>query len=96
MVYVTHCYKNNLNNAALAIAKTKELQLKDTETLYVCPLNTFSHLNRCSDFETKKKLRIDLLSCCDKLIVIGDTDEFVDAEIEEAEKWGINIEYVRE
>ena len=70
------------------------MQMKDLENTYICPLLLFGHLNSEIAFNDEIELRKDILSVCDKLIVVGDIDQAVDAEIEFAHLVGMEVEYL--
>lgn len=93
MIYVTgSCEK--LSNVAEVLEYVGVTQVYDLTNCYVCPLNAFSHL-RSKDIPKEEKiaLRLDLLTDCEKLIVVGEIDDFVQAEIDLAEKCKMEVEY---
>ena len=95
MIYVAHCYGNKVANYKRARQITKELQKNDLDNCYICPLNTFSHIEYGSiGFEEEMKLCIDLLSACDKLIVASDISKGVGMEIDFANKVGMEVEFL--
>lgn len=93
MIYVTgSCEK--LSNVAEVLEYVGAMQIYDTSNCYICPLNAFSHLkHKDISNDIKIELREDLLTCCEKLIVIGEIDDFVQAEIDLAEKCKMEVEY---
>lgn len=93
MIYVTgSCEK--LSDVAGTLDYLAHLQLKDPLNCYICPLNAFSHLrHKTMPNDIKIELREDLLTCCEKLIVVGEIDDFMQAEIDLAEKCKMEVEY---
>ena len=95
VIYVAHCYGGKVANFQRARKITKELQEKDIDNCYVCPLLTFAHLQYGSiGFDEEMKLCIDLLSVCDKLIVASDLSKGVEMEIDFANKVGMEVEFL--
>ena len=95
LYYVAHCYENKKENLDHATKITHDLQVADTDNCYLCPLLAFSHL-RYSELgrKTEMELCLDLLSCCDKLIVASGMSDGVYQEIEFAKEVGMDIEYL--
>lgn len=84
--YVTH------NDKAQAIETVRDMQVYDTDNMYICPLIAFSHLTeQDADILT---LRLDLLTICDKLIVASEETDYIQAEIDLANRMGIEVEYL--
>lgn len=96
-VYVAHRYGGDINNLERAKKITHDLQVKDLENCYICPLVAFSHLmyNEIG-YEEEMQLCEDLLVLCDKLIVASDLSEGVEREITLAEKCNMEIEYLED
>ena len=95
MIYVTGS-SEKLSNVAEVLEYVGAMQAYDTSNCYICPLNAFSHLkHKDIPAETKTALRLDLLTDCERLIVVGDfeSDDFVKAEIDLAEKCKMEVEY---
>ena len=93
MIYVTGS-SEKLSNVAEVLEYVGAMQIYDTSNCYICPLNAFSHLkHKDISSDIKIELREDLLTCCEKLIVIGEIDDFVQAEIDLAEKCKMEVEY---
>ena len=95
--YVSHCYGSNAENLEKAKKITHDLQIKDPENCYICPLLTFSHLQYNElGYEQEMALCIDLLSICDTLIVASELSEGVIREIEFAKLVGMGVVYLDE
>jgi hypothetical protein len=95
--YVSHCYQGKPENLERAKKITHDLQIKDPENCYICPLLTFSHLQYNElGYEQEMALCIDLLSICDTLIVASDISEGVKREIAFAELVGMGVVYLEQ
>lgn len=71
--YVAHCFGGNKANIERARKITHDLQVKDLENCYICPLLTFSHLEYGEiGYDEEMELCLDLLMCADYLIVASD------------------------
>ena len=96
-IYVSHCYGGKIENLDRAKKITHNLQVKDLENCYICPLLAFSHLAYGEvGYEQEMALCEDLLTICDKLIVASDLSEGVEREITLAEKCNMEIEYLED
>ena len=97
--YVAHKFSGKLENYQRAKKITHDLQVKDLENTYICPLLALSHLayNEVG-YDEEMNLCIDLLSVADKLIVASDflTSKGVQKEIEFAKLVGMEVEYLEE
>lgn len=95
--YVSHCYQGKPENFERAKKITHDLQVKDPENCYICPLLTFSHLQYNElGYEQEMDLCLDLLSICDTLIVASDISEGVKREIAFAELVGMGVVYLEQ
>ena len=95
MIYVSHKFVGKPENLERAKKITHDLQIKDTENCYICPLLAFSYLGYNEiGYEEEMALCEDLLTVCDKLIVASDVSEGVKREISLAEKCKMEIEYL--
>ena len=93
--YVAHRYGGDINNLERAKKITHDLQIKDMENTYICPLLTFSHLKYGEvGYNEEMELCIDLLSECDRLIVASDISKGVAREIDFANLVGMEVEYL--
>ena len=96
-IYVSHAYGSKIENLERAKKITHDLQVKDLENCYICPLLAFSHLGYGEiGYEEEMQLCEDLLILCDKLIVASDLSEGVEREINLAEKCNMEIEYLED
>ena len=87
IIYVSHAFGGNPENLERAKQITHDLQVKDPENCYICPLLAFSHLGYNEMGHTEEiALCLDLLQVCDKLIVASDLSVGVEREISLAEK----------
>ena len=95
MYYISHKFGGKPENLKRAKRITNDLQIKDTENCYICPLLAFSYLGYNEiGYEEEMALCEDLLILCDKLIVASDVSEGVKREIDLAEKCKMEIEYL--
>lgn len=71
--YVSHCFFGDKANIERAKKITHDLQVKDLENCYVCPLLTFSHLEYGEiGYDDEMELCFDLITCADRLIVASE------------------------
>ena len=81
--YVGHCFGGDKANIEKAKKITHNLQVKDLENCYICPLLTFSHLEYGEiGYDDEMELCLDLLTACDKLIVASEISKGVQMEID--------------
>ena len=87
IIYVSHAYGGKIENLERAKKITHDLQVKDLDNTYICPLLAFSHLQYGEvGYDEEMTLCFDLLQMCEKIIVASDISKGVDAEISLAEK----------
>ena len=97
IIYVAHKFSGKKENLERAKKITHDLQVKDLENCYICPLLAFSHIGYNEiGYEEEMALCEDLLTICDKLIVASDLSEGVEREISLAEKCNMEIEYLED
>jgi len=73
IIYVSHAFGGKPENLERAKQITHDLQVKDLENTYICPLLAFSHLQYGElGYDDEMNLCIDLLSECDRLIVASE------------------------
>jgi hypothetical protein len=97
MVYVSHKFGGKPENLERAKKITHDLQTKDTENCYICPLLAFSHLGYNEiGYEEEMALCLDLMTVCDKLIVASGLSEGVKREIDLAERCKMEVEYLED
>ena len=95
--YVAHCYGGDPKNLERAKQITHDLQIKDTENTYICPLLIFSHLRYGElSYETEMEICKDVLCVCDKLIVASELSKGVQIEVDFANLVGMEIEWLEE
>ena len=81
--YVGHCFNGDKANIEKAKKITHDLQVKDLENCYICPLLTFSHLGYGEiGYDDEMELCFDLLTCADRLIVASEISKGVQMEID--------------
>lgn len=99
LVYIAHKHGGKEENIERAKQITHDLQVKDLENSYICPLLLFSHLRYGEiGYEAEMELCLDILSNCDKLIVAsGFLDSVgVQKEIDFANLVGMEVEYLED
>jgi hypothetical protein len=99
IVYVSHAFGGNPENFERAKKITHDLQTKDPENCYICPLLAFSHLGYNEiGYEEEIALCLDLMTVSDKLIVASDflTSKGVKKEIDFANLVGMEVEYLED
>ena len=95
LIYIAHMHGGKLENMERAKQITHDLQVKDLENSYICPLLLFSHLRYGEiGYDAEMDLCLDILSSCDKLIVASDISKGVAREIEFAKLVGMEVEYL--
>ena len=83
MYYVAHAFGGDENNIEKAKKIAHDLQVKDTDNCYICPLMTFSHLKYAElGYDGDMELCLDLLSVCDALVVASEISKGVQIEID--------------
>lgn len=94
--YVTHHYSGSHELFEHIKEIVAEIQEDDWDNCYVCPVLAFPYICGCDDdVKNVMSVRLDLLSVCDQLIVVGKTiDTFMQAEIDFARLVGMEIFYV--
>lgn len=95
--YVSHKFGGNYQNLERAKKITHDLQVKDLDNTYICPILALSHLDYGElGFEEEMNLCIDILTGADKLIVASDLSKGVAREIDFANLVGMEVEYLAE
>lgn len=96
-IYVAHKYGGKIANLKRAREITHDLQTKDLDNCYICPLLVFSHLGYGEiSYKDEMKLCIDLLSNCDKLLVASELSKGVNMEIDFANSVGMEVEFLED
>ena len=81
--YVTHIYEGKQLNLERAKKVMKRLQKRDLANCYICPLFAFSHLEYGEiGRENETEIRLDLLTCADRLIVASKITKEMQTEID--------------
>lgn len=97
IVYVSHIFQGKPENLERAKQITHDLQVKDPENCYICPLLAFSHLGYNEiGYEEEIALCLDLMTVSDKLIVASDLSKGVCKEIDFANLIGMEVEYLED
>lgn len=97
LFYVAHKFGGDPANFEKAKKITHDLQVKDTENTYICPLMALSHMEYGElDFDTELEICKDMLMVCDKLIVASEVSKGVQIEVSFATLIGMEIEWLEE
>ena len=97
IVYVSHIFQGKPENLERAKQITHDLQVKDPENCYICPLLAFSHLGYNEiGYEEEIALCLDLMTVSDKVIVASDLSKGVCKEIDFANLIGMEVEYLED
>lgn len=95
--YVAHKHGGKEENIERAKQITHDLQVKDLENSYICPLLLFSHLRYGEiGYEAEMELCLDILSNCDKLIVASEISKGVAREVDFANLVGMEVEWLED
>ena len=95
VIYISHRYQGNPDNMERAKQITHDLHVADPQNCDICPLMAFSHLQYGEmGYDAEMELCLDILSCCDKLIVASIPSEGVRREIEFAKMVNMEVEYL--
>lgn len=95
--YVAHAFGGKQENLERAKKITHDLQVKDLENCYICPLLTFSHLEHGEiGCDAEMELCYDLLSQCDKLIVASGLSRSAAKEVDFANLVGMEVEWLED
>ena len=95
LFYIAHKHGGRPENIERARQITHDLQVKDLDNSYICPLLLFSHLRYGEiGYDAEMELCLDILSVCDKLIVASDITKGVAKEIDFANLVGMEVEYL--
>jgi hypothetical protein len=81
LIYCSHKFGGSLENAKAAELKIKRLQLADPSNTYISPIHAFGFMYNDVPYETGLEMCLDLLSKCDKMVVLSDLSRGVKAEI---------------
>lgn len=93
--YVSHKFGGDMENYQKAKEITHDLQIKDLENTYICPILALSHLGYNEiGYDEETQICLDVLSVSDKLIVASDISRGVQAEIDFAKLIGMEVEYL--
>ena len=93
--YVSHKFGGDMENYQRAKEITHDLQIKDLENTYICPILALSHLGYNEiGYDEETQICLDVLSVSDKLIVASDVSRGVQAEIDFAKLIGMEVEYL--
>ena len=82
---------NSLKEAVRALYK---LQTADTENAYISPEIMFAHIKGRVEETIFSELCIDVLSACDKLVILGEITDEISSEIDFARLVGMEVEKV--
>lgn len=80
MIYYVASDSKNVDSARRIV---RDLQVKDLENCYICPLWTFSHLSqKVISKADETELRLDLMTISSRLILVGSVTEEIRAELD--------------
>ena len=97
LFYIAHKHGGKSENIERARQITHDLQVKDLDNSYICPLLLFSHLRYGEiGYDAEMELCLDILSVCDKLIVASDISKGVAKEIDFANLVGMEVEFIED
>ena len=92
LYYVAHRYCGDPANLERAKKITHDLQVRDLNNCYICPLLTFSHLKYGEiGYDEELELCLDILSVSDVLLVASDISDGVQKEIDFARMVGMEV-----
>lgn len=93
MIYCAHKYGGSLENKRAVESIIRTLQADDTENCYVSPIHCFGFLYDELPYDVGMELCYDLLTVCDKVMVLSGPSEGVLREVRMAHKLGMEVEY---
>jgi len=93
LIYCCHKYGGLEENKIEAERKITALQVNDLDNTYISPIHALGFMYKAISYDDGMELCYDLLTVCDKVIVLSDISEGVKREIALAEKLGIEVEY---
>lgn len=94
LIYVTHAYRGKHSDYEKIRKIIHNLQKNDLENTYICPLLVLSHMGyKELTFEQEKELRLDMITVCDKLLVVGDFSPMVEQELDFADLIDMEVDY---
>jgi hypothetical protein len=97
IIYVAHKFSGKQENLERAKQITHDLQVKDPENCYICPLLVFSHLGYNEmGYEEEVALCLDLMTVSDKLIVASDLSKGVCVEIDFANTINMEVQFLED
>ena len=95
MIYVAQRYGGSAENLKQARKITHALAVDDTKNTYICPLLALSHLGHKEiDREDEIEQRLDILTCCEMLIVASEPSGIMRREIDLARRLGMEVHYL--
>ena len=81
LIYCSHKFGGSLENAKAAELKIKRLQLADPSNTYISPIHAFGFMYNTVSYEDGIEMCLDLLSKCDKMVVLSEKSKGVEIEI---------------
>ena len=94
LIYCSHKFGGSMENAKAAEIKIRRLQLADPSNTYISPIHAFGFLYNTVSYEDGIDMCLDLLSRCDKMIVLSEKSKGVEIEIEYCIAAGIPVEFL--
>jgi hypothetical protein len=90
--YVSHAFGGKKSNLEKAKKITHDLQVKNRDNCYLCPLLAFSHLEYGElGYNDEIELCIDLLMICDAVVVASNVSKGVQIELDYAKKFHMEV-----
>ena len=97
IIYVAHAYGGKQENIDRAKKIIHDLQVKDLENCYICPLLAFSHLEYGEiGYDNEIELCLDILQNCEKIIVASEISKGVAKEVDFANLVGMEVEWLED
>jgi len=93
LIYCSHKFGGNLENAKAAELKIKRLQLADPSNTYISPIHAFGFMYNVLNYEDGLRLCLDLLAKCDKMVVLSEKSKGVSREISYCMDNNIPVEF---
>ena len=97
LIYVTQAYRGKQSELEKVRKILHRLQTNDLENTYICPLLVLSHMGyKEIAFPQEVELRLDIMTVCDKMIVVGNLSRVVEKELDFADLIGMEVDYIEQ
>ena len=94
LLYLSFSYEGSLASPQAEVIVDR-YQALDMDNCYLCPILSFPHAKKYTP-EQRMLLRLDLLSDCDALLLLGELDDEMRQELEFANLVGMEVRYLEE